>query len=532
MFKPKKFFGLDQPLTHADHHRPKTRRDFIAQGFHTGAATVVGSSILGTGSAYADLSHLDAEFAACGIEREGNDFRIPFICFDLAGGANISGSNVLVGGRGGQMDFLDTNGYMKQGLPSNMLPSSLNPDPMSDGTYINTELGLAFHADSGFLRGILEKTDALATRPNINGAVFAARSENDTGNNPHNPMFGIAHCGARGALMSLCGSRTSLSGGNSMAPAALIDNAIRPTKVDRPSDVTGLVDVGDLIGLLSEEQIVAVMESMYRLSDVKMAELNAFVDRMQNQTKPDPVVCNYLAATGLADKYADPSSLDPLADQDILDIFTNAAGASELDDREFRKTASIMKMVIGGYAGAGTITMGGYDYHTGDRATGEMRDLRAGRCMGACLEYARRVGKPLMMYVYSDGSVFSNGAMDNTQGGRGKGVWTGDSQQTAGSFFLVYNPGGKPVLRNESSQQIGYMRASGDVETSSSPVANNVNLLVQSVMLNYLALHGMESSIEDVFLRANTRHGLGNSSSMDRLTAFGQLPGFSNETNV
>ena len=35
-----------------------------------------------------------------------------------------------------------------------------------------------------------------------------------------------------------------------------------------------------------------------------------------------------------------------------------------------------MKMVINGFAGAGTITMGGYDYHTGDRITGELRDLR------------------------------------------------------------------------------------------------------------------------------------------------------------
>ena len=49
-----------------------------------------------------------------------------------------------------------------------------------------------------------------------------------------------------------------------------------------------------------------------------------------------------------------------------------------------------MKLVVEGYAGAGTISMGGFDYHTGDRATGEVRDLRAGRCMGACLEYAAR----------------------------------------------------------------------------------------------------------------------------------------------
>ena len=61
-------------------------------------------------------------------------------------------------------------------------------------------------------------------------------------------------------------------------------------------------------------------------------------------------------------------------------------------DSNFRATAAVMKMVVNGYAGAGTIELGGYDYHTGDRATGEMRDFKAGQCIGACLEYAARMG--------------------------------------------------------------------------------------------------------------------------------------------
>ena len=54
--------------------------------------------------------------AACGIATQGAG-KIPFICFDLAGGANIAGSNVLVGKQGGQLDFLTTAGYSKLGLP-------------------------------------------------------------------------------------------------------------------------------------------------------------------------------------------------------------------------------------------------------------------------------------------------------------------------------------------------------------------------------------------------------------------------------
>jgi hypothetical protein len=519
MAKRRAFFGLNEPLRHGDHRRPRTRREFIAQGFHAGMATVLGSSILGLPGRASALSIEQSVIDACGIGFDGAG-KIPFICFDLAGGANIAGSNVLVGGRGGQLDFLDTGGYGKQGLPSNMLPALLNPGG-ENNDFIDTTLGLAFHSDSGFLRGILEKTSA-STQALINGAVIAARSENDTGNNPHNPMYGINLAGARGSLLALCGSQSSESGGNSMAPAMLINNEVRPTKVDRPSDVTGLVDVGDLVGLLSKDEVVAVMESMYHLSKHKMARVAT------TEAIRQAVPCKYLESAGLAERYSNPASLNPLLDPDIVGpdgIFT----AADMNDNEFRKTASVMKLVIEGYAGAGTITMGGFDYHTGDRATGEQRDLRAGRCMGACLEYAARKSKPLMMYVFSDGSVFSNGMIDDSEMGRGKGVWTGDNQQTAASFFLVYNPGSVPVLleagtaREARHQQIGYMRPSGDVETSSSPAANNVNQLVQTVILNYMALHGEQGNFAQLFTSRGLSHGLGSAASLDALTAFAPI---------
>ena len=70
---------------------------------------------------------------------------------------------------------------------------------------------------------------------------------------------------------------------------------------------------------------------------------------------------------------------------------------------------------------------GGDDVDGGRRADGEVKDERAGRCMGACLEYAARIGVPLMMYVFSDGSVDCNGTLDNTDQGGGKGEWTSDN---------------------------------------------------------------------------------------------------------
>src|SRR5437868_2507046 len=132
---------LDEPLRHESHKRPVSRRDFLAQGFTTGAATVVVPSLLaallkpGTVNAApattlaSDIQRLKAS-GVCNIT--GGAGKIPFICFDLAGGANISGSNVLVGQSGGQQDFLSTQGYSKLGIPGNMVPST-----SATGTFID-----------------------------------------------------------------------------------------------------------------------------------------------------------------------------------------------------------------------------------------------------------------------------------------------------------------------------------------------------------------------------------------------------------
>ncbi|HKU13343.1 MAG TPA: hypothetical protein VJQ52_03055 [Steroidobacteraceae bacterium] len=531
--RKKRPLGLDEPLKHGSHKKPVTRRDFLAQGFLTGAATVVAPAILGAmlnprsarAQQAATLSD-DMRFLAdpvndiCNIQQGAG--RIPFICFDLAGGANIAGSNVLVGKEGGQLDFLSTQGYSKLGLPGDMLPNNAVTN------FVDTQFGLAFHTDSAFLRGMIEKTSA-TTRAGVNGAVIAARSENDTGNNPHNPMYGIARTGSRGSLLTLIGSQNSDSGGNSMAPAMLMDPANRPTKVDRASDASGLVDTGALGTLFKKpdntpdtQSTVAVMEQMARISEQKLLKVDTQLGGNEATRLETQVKCGYVKTADTVARFSSPAAINPAVDPDITGA-GGVFGPSFGNDGEFQKTASVMKLVVEGYAGAGTISMGGFDYHTGDRSTGELRDLRAGRCIGACLEFAARRNQPLMIYVFSDGSLSSNGRVDDSTDGRGKGEWTGDNQQTAASFFLVYNPpanGGRPQLLTSGAgparhQQIGYYSAGGDVVNSSSPAANNVNLLVQTVLLNYMALHGETGDYTNKFGPA-----LGSGTALDGLIAF------------
>ena len=54
-----------------------------------------------------------------------------------------------------------------------------------------------------------------------------------------------------------------------------------------------------------------------------------------------------------------------------------------------------MKVVINGYGGAGTIEYGGRDYHQDPRPETDGKDFVVGQVIGASLEYAAQLGKPL-----------------------------------------------------------------------------------------------------------------------------------------
>ena len=206
---------------------------------------------------------------------------------------------------------------------------------------------------------------------------------------------------------------------------------------------------------------VSVLESAERISAMKLSQVSTGIPSQDTAIK-NLVQCSYVDSAYLVDKYGNAlSALDPTLDPNIAGsggIFS----AIDLQDSDFLATASVMKMVVNGYAGAGTIEMGGYDYHDGTRATGETRDFMAGQCIGACLEYAARVGVPLMIYVFSDGSLVSNGMPDNSVNGRGKGgLGFGQHQHRrladAGIRSL------SPVRRHMMTKQIGYYNSDGSV---------------------------------------------------------------------
>jgi hypothetical protein len=431
----RQWWARNPPLKHQDHPRPVTRRQMLAQGFIASAAMVASPSIFGLLGRKNDAL---AQFVCSGAGAGGT---VPFICVDLGGGANLAASNVLVGGPLGQLDLLSDNGYETLGLPANQRPQIVGSD---------ASMGILFHPDSALLKGITAMASA-TTLAQCEGSVVCARSDNDTQNNPHNPMYGINKAGANGALVPLVGTRNSDSGGRSVAPMNQIDLTVRPVRTSDPDQAMGLVD------------------------------LNA-----------------------------------------------------DLANNKFESTATVMKMVLDGFAGAGCVSFGGYDYHGGGRVEGEGKDFEAGQAIGAMLEYAAATTTPLMIYIFSDGSVSSNGQIDNTAdqtvngrtvpGGGGKGEWVSDNSGRSSSLYLVYDPtvtAVRPPLRGGDllHRQMGFFRQQGSIETSALQISDNVDALTESVVLNYLAIHGRESELDTVL----PGHTLGTPAQREALISFDKL---------
>jgi hypothetical protein len=530
--------GPNEPLLFPDHKVPVTRRELLSAGLRTAPALVVGpawlASALKPNKANAALSaDIQALLDKTQCNVATNATGIPVICFDLAGGANLVGSEVIVGQKGGQANFLTTAAYGKMGLPGNMVPSAAG--------FTSSTFGLLWHSDGAILRGMLTKATTPATAAGTNGAVICGMSQNDTGQNPHNPMYGIAMTGARGKLLNLVGNQSSMSGGNSAAPPYMINPLFQPTTIAVPADDVALVSTG---GAPADPVSIAVIESQARISgggalyDPANTAGTEFTGVLappngsqtgsslyagggaQDVALKSQVRCSYAQSAYTADAFGNPSSLDPTQDPLITGGASPIFTAADFSDNDIKKTASVMKLVCNGYAAAGTITLGGYDYHTGDRVTGETKNFKAGQMIGAVLEYAQRVGSPLMVYVFSDGSLTSSSMVDNSTGGRGKLAWQGDNQSVSSTFFLVYSPKGRPQpVNGAASQQIGYFTAAGSVDPTSSPAANSVTQIPEVMILNYLGLTGQAGQFSSLF----PMQGLGSASAQAALTAFSAI---------
>lgn len=472
MGRKKNKLNKKDDLSYLEGHKLKTRRDFLAHGFLSMTAGIMTPSLL----SFLTSKKLYAMDCGSAIEMMGENRSIPVIIFDLAGGANFAGSSILVGGPGGQDDMLQSYGAL--GLPPDMHPGRSG--------MLSDELGLKFHSDAPYLLGIRSVTSP-QVRAKVDGGIFCARSADDTGNNPHNPMYWLYKAGAMGELVQLVGTSDSISGGRSMAPEASINPVVAPVRIRDSRDVLSLISVGRLNEIFPGNRAEQVMKSIERLSERRLAQI-------ANQSLPEQiktlVQCGYINSQDVLNRFT-PNNLSPSEDPDINRIFN-------LSNRDQRATASIAKLVLDGYAGVGTVVKGGYDYHNGTRSRGEIRDFEAGELIGQVIELASRKQKDVMIYVLTDGGCSTRPIIDDTPDGRGKYAWTGDSSVRSSTFMMVYRHQGRPTLRRPNRRQIGHFRENGAVDRTATLISDNVVNLSKAVVANYLALSGQESRLAEI----------------------------------
>lgn len=453
-------------------HSPKSRREFLAQGFLGMTAFALAPTALELLSSKAFAQ----ETGCAPISNAGG--LTPVIIIDLAGGGNIAGSNVMVGGAGGQMDFLAN--YASLGLPPDFHPSRTGKT--------SNEFGLVFHGDSGMLRGLRDAT-TVPTRANVDGMVFCSTSDDDTGNNQSNPLYWLYKAGAKGSLRPLAGTQQTESGGNSSVPADSINPSVAPVRISSNQDAINLSNLGNRFNEFNNFGGSAkIINTASSFSNKKME----MIDRRSLPEKIKQLIsCSYSQTNDQIANFG--------ADKVSSELDANATTAfNRVANTGIRNRAKpIVKMVLDGYIGAGTIQLGGYDYHDGTRASGEQRDRELGQLMGAIMELAALKQKDVVIYVLTDGGVAAQETVDNSADGAGRFIWTGDSGQRSATFMMVYKKDGKPFLRKQN-RQIGYYKANGAVEGGATLTSNSVVNTSKAMVANYLALHGKEGNLEAV----------------------------------
>jgi hypothetical protein len=466
------------------HHGPTagmSRRELFGVSFQSAAAMVTLpnlTSMLFSNTGFAqDLNCAVSEFKA----------GLPYICIDLAGGANIAGSNVAVGfvRDGTQLDYSDAgafaNGdYIRLGIPGAMHPSLPG---MIDESY-----GLALHTRGGWYRGLESVLGMMPdVKKKVDGAIFCLQSFDDSSKNQLNSMYLAQKAGSRGKIAELVGTSNSLSGGNSEAPFDSVSLPIRPRKVAITADALTLLSLGasarsDYLGYnaaKAKERIGFVMEQIKKMNTARLRDFDKLSAAAQIQKQ---LGSTYQQAGLMLQQYSDATH-SPAADPVISQIFgtqDQAAGA-------------VSKLVLDHLAGAGTIVIGGCDYHDATNATGDAKDFQVGRTIGRIIAAAAAKGQSVLIHVFTDGGVTadSGGTLDSTTG---KVNWTSDRGTRTASFLIAYyqdfTPGSNDEVRFVRKRQLGrYLRAGG-TDLTATPFGNSLEAFAKVVAANILAASG------------------------------------------
>lgn len=455
-------------------HKMTTRRDFLAQGVIKGSAMTLIPSTLVMASNKAMGAVDPAKCVATGgVTKRGP----AFLAIDCAGGANLLGSNFIVGGKGGQGDFLAPGSYASIGLPTAFEPPIITPD---------TSYGVAMHPNSGILAGLNAAITDPAIKAKIAGVVACAQTGDDTATNPLNVNQLIAAISPPSGLVGNIGVRASASGGRHAVVPASINPMFSPVILNRPEDALSLVDPG----LFTAKQAEAVIKAASRMSDVQLTGFQA-------KTVPEQIKvlmnCGYVSGSGFLSKFT-PDKLSATADPRITAIFPGIA-----TDGNQGRLATLTKLLIDGNASAGTYEIGGCDYHGQGTTTQNAKNVEIGTAIGRFFRACAAASVPGMVFITTDGGVSASGGASNSPTVPFF-AFNSDNGQRSGAVIMAYDPVTRPNAI--AGNQIGAYTANGSCDTTSSPLAGSASNLGLWAASTYAGLLGQADKMS-TFLSGN-----------------------------
>ncbi|MGZ5279193.1 MAG: hypothetical protein ACXWC9_04580, partial [Pseudobdellovibrionaceae bacterium] len=362
------------------HRRPVTRREFLASGVIPFSAALMMPNWM--------KLLLPNEAQAAGCATMSSDL-IPFVTLNLEGGAGLSG-NFIVHDQGSQM------------LPSYNLMSLGRQPP------VVTEFGnVPFAGMSGgaliskFLQGIRET--APQALPKTAFVAVCVQSRDDSGENRFAVDGMLAGAGLAGSLLPNLGSRPNSTTGVRQEPAIVAPPS--PLIVNNFNALKSSLGYAGAIGAtLTTNQKQSLAKLINRLSEKQSRKIASLPSGTEIKTLLD---CAGIKNEELVKAGTD--GVDPRLDASSATALNNIWGINNGTgaDNQNLIFSSMAYNALKSQSGSVALELGGYDYHDGGRATGDAKDLEAGRTVGRVLETAHTLNKPVFIYVTSDGATSS-----------------------------------------------------------------------------------------------------------------------------
>jgi hypothetical protein len=424
-----------------------TRRDLFALGLLTAGGMILNPRARATSG---DLEKLD------------RTAKIPYLAFDLIGGAALPGS-FLVGGPGGALDLIGS--YDQMGW-----------NPRTEQIDYTFGAPMAPRSVSGISRG-LDSVLSPGARERLRFGCYAHTSRDDTSDNPMSilKLIASAQSPVSGIGVPL-GTRPSKSGGGSRSLFEI--DSITCLEVTHLETLLSTATLQGSLTHLGDDRLSGLTRSIQALSRLEG-------QRLLPQSSQTHLASSYATLSTLRDEF----DFDPRQHSDAASLYGLTAQTDMREPKTIR--AAIASAVIAGASGPGVIGISGCDYHDGTSTTGDAKDFEIGQEIGRAVELAHRRSMPLFLHLYSDGGVSAL---------RGSRKWLGDDGEKSLTVVGFYDPQGPLSYRHPTGSQIGHY-LSGQGASRETFVGDGASRAAYGAFANYLSICGRVADFERYFPR-------------------------------